>query len=244
MFTRRRISITAILVAVLAGLIASSPVEADGPYLTVSASVAVPLLVNGVKHQELPAQVVIGSQVCVDSHLRYITPGERYRFDSWSFNSASETTTGGASVETVSKGDNDCINISQAGEYQAEYIPEVLFQVRSEVSKYNQSTWVTKGRVVDLNVPTLVVISRNMRFRFAGWNLGETPFTTENRTVALEPIHLEVQWVPEYLVTVETVDCVLDPASGWYALGHTLVIRAATEIIDEAELVRQTFEKW
>lgn len=244
MFIRRKLFITAILAAVLAVLITAAPAKGDGADATVSASVAVPLLVNGVKYQELPAQVPLGSQVCVDSHLKYISTGERYRFDSWRFDPASETTNGGASVETDSKGDNECIDISQAGVYQAEYIPEVLFQVRSDVSKYNQSTWVAKGRVVDLDVPTLVEKSSNIRFRFAGWNSGETPFTTENRTVALEPIRLEVRWVPEYLVTIETIDGGLDPASGWYALGDTLVIRAGTEVYDDGNLVRQMFEKW
>ena len=244
MFTRRILFITAILAAALAALTAAAPVKADGPDATVSASVAVPLSVNGIKYQELPAQVALGSRVCVDSHLKYISPGERYRFDSWSFDAAAETKIGGASAAAESRGDNECIDIAQAGFYQAEYIPEVLFQVRSDVSKYNQSDWVAKGRVVDLDVPELVQKSGEVRFRFAGWNSGETPFTTENRTVALEPIHLEVRWVPEYLVTIETIDGGLDPASGWYALGDTVVIRAGTEVYDEKKLVRQMFERW
>ncbi len=238
------ITSTAIMVGVLAMLIAASPIKADGSDATVSASVSVPLLVNGMELKVLPVQVELGSQVCVVSHLKYISPGERYRFDSWSFDAASQATTGVVSVEPESKGDNECIDISEAGTYRAEYIQEVLCQVRSDVSQFNQSSWVLKGEILDLEVPRLVDKSSDTRSRFAGWNSGETPFTTENRTVALGPINLEVRWVPEYLGTIETIDGGLALESGWYALGDTIVLRAQAEVTDEEILVRRVFERW
>ena len=238
------VSYSVILALVLMMLTAASPIKADGSGATVSTSVATPLLVNGIKLKVLPAQVELGSQVCVVSHLKYISPGERYRFDSWSFDAASEAIAGVVSVEPQSMGDNECINISEAGAYRAEYLQEVLSQIRSDVTEFNQSSWVLKGEILDLEVPRLVDESSNTRFRFAGWNSGETPFTAKNRTVALEPINLEVRWVPEYLVTIETIDGGLAAESGWYALGDTIVIRAQTVVSDEENLVRQVFERW
>lgn len=241
-------------------------VNADEPVARVTSNVSTSLIINGSLVGDLPSSVMRGSRVCIESEFRYTAGGERYRFERWVFEP--DASTNGNSIQEHSFGSSqlsgECIQPTEPGTYAAEYRQEVLFQVNSEAKAYQQSRWVTKGQVVEVDVPEVVEVNGHSRYRFKDWSGGETPFMPANRIATFRPTVLEARWTPEYLVEIEgpkdgliyiegpegsvvksgnsTAEGVL--VSGWYSAGASLVIRAIPHIYDDAGRSRLTFEAW
>ena len=242
-----------IIIFLVAGLLAIFPVMAvnadvnSNEELTrASANIPVPLLVNGIETDGAVQSVPIGSIVCISTAIKYTRPNERHRFFNWENQPilGSTLSTERNLDETNQSLADECIVVTQGGTYTANYIHEVLFQVRSGVDAYKQSRWVEKDTIVDLTVPEIVEETGNVRYRFNGWSGGESPFTPENRIAVLAPTVLELGWTVEYNIKVEDVDGNLSPMSGWYRSNDTFVIRTPEEILMGDGNKKLTFEKW
>jgi len=244
-----RVKIGFLLLALLMSLLPVLGVNADGstdkPSVEVSANISVPVTVDGRGTVDAVASAQIGSTICIGDNLVYTSTSERNRFQRWDYDPLSESP-GMPNVdglETTSLYD-DCLVATQAGRYTATYVREVLFLVRSGVDAYKQSRWVEKGAVIDLAVPEVVGGKENVRYRFNGWNGGESPFTPKNRIAILNPTVLELGWTVEYNVKIEEIDGSLSPVSGWYSGNEPLLIRTPAEIWKNGGREKSTFQKW
>ncbi len=220
------------------------PLYADEPQAEISANVLVPILIDGRESESIPAVVPLNTQVCVGTSLRYIAADERQRFDSW-FVALERGSVGTNLIQQLDPSlDAECIQVTEPGRYTAKYIHEVLFQVRSDVDSFQQSRWVSRGEVVELEVPELVTESPRVRYRFLRWGAGETPFTANNRIAVLRPTVLDVLWAVEYNVTVEDLQGNPMPPSGWHA-GQTELVLRSEPVIDRADgQERLNFRRW
>ncbi len=238
-----------IIIFLAAGFLAFLPlttVEAVENVTQVTANISVPLLVDGRETDGAVQSVAIGSNVCVGASIKYTRIDERQRFASWKYQPTlgSTQSTGRGLAETNQSLATERIVVTEGGTYTANYVPEVLFQVRSGVDAYKQSRWVERNTIVELDVPEIVEGSENVRYRFSGWNGGESPFTRENRLAVLAPTVLELGWNVEYNMQVEDADGNLSPASGWYRSNDTLLIRTPDEIFKDGGREKLTFKKW
>ena len=244
------IIISTILVAVVLAVFPVIAVNADvnsGEEVTkASANIQVPLLVDGIETDGSVQSVPIGSNVCISTAIKYTRVNERQRFSIWEYQASTSST--GSGVRNLAQANqamaNECIVMTQSGAYIAKYIQEVLFQVRSGLDAYKQSRWVERDTIVELSVPELVQDSENVRYKFSGWNGGESPFTPVNRIAILAPTVLELGWTVEYNMKVEDVDGSLSPVSGWYRSNDTVVIRAPEEILKDGGREKLTFQRW
>ena len=87
--------------------------------------------------------------------------------------------------------------------------------------------WVPFGEPLTLKVPDVVPESDDTRYRFQAWSDGETPFQASNSIAPMKPTALEVKWVREHRVTLESPQGADIKGSGWYPDGSNLVLRAA-----------------
>ena len=192
--------LTNIVIFLAAGLLAIFPlivVYADEDTTQVSANIFVPLLVDGRETDGAVKSVPVGSNVCVGTTVKYTLPNERHRFSHWEYQPilGSAQSTEKNLGETDQSMADECILVTPGGAYAASYIHEVLFQVRSGLDAYKQSRWVERDMIVDLAVPEIVEGSENVRYRFSGWNGGESPFTPENSIAVLALTVLELGWI-------------------------------------------------
>ena len=244
------IKISTILATVVLAVYPVIAVNADvnsGEEVTkASANIPVPLLVDGIETDGSVQSVPIGSNLCISTAIKYTRVNERHRFSIWEYQASTGST--GSAVRNLAQANqamaDECIVVTQSGAYIAKYIQEVLFQVRSGLDAYKQSRWVERDTIVDLSVPELVQDSENIRYKFKGWNGGESPFTPVNRIAILAPTVLELGWTVEYNINVEDVDGNLSPVSGWYLSNDTVVIRAPEEISKDGGHEELTFQRW
>ena len=258
----KKIWITILLAAVLMAVVPLATVNADQGnaeagdtqiigaaaegFTNVTANILVPILIDGREMDGAVQSVPIGSNVCISTNMKYTRTDERYRFSSWQHKPVldSPNSIGGGPAATDRSLANECIVVTEGGTYIANYVSEVLFQVRSGVDAYKQSRWVERDTIVDLAVPEIVEGGENVRYRFSGWNGGESPFTPENRIAVLAPMVLELGWIVEYNMVVEDADGNLSPASGWYRSNDILLIRTPEEIIKDGGREKLTFKNW
>jgi hypothetical protein len=249
------------------GVRGDEPVPSGAPQLArITSNVSMPLRINNSLIGDLPRSVPVGSRVCIESEFKYTSEGERYRFEGWILDRGANTNP--VTVEEQSTElpmySSACIQPTQAGTYSAHYRQEVLFQINSKAKAYQQSRWVVKGEVVEVDVPEVFNLNGHSRYRFKDWSGGETPFQPANRIATFRPTALEVRWTPEYLVELEgpedslvfiegpegsVVKSESAPGqgvvvSGWYPEGEPLVFRATPHIYDETGHSRLTFEQW
>jgi len=240
------IKISTVLAAVLLAIFPVIAVNADEKFAGASANIPVPILVDGIETDGAVQSVPIGSNLCISTATNYTRTNERHRFSSWEYQHPPGTAQiAEKDLEQSNQASaDDCIVVTRSGAYTAKYLQEVLFQVRSGVDAYKQSRWVERDTVVDLSVPEVVEESENVRYKFNGWNGGESPFTPENRIALLAPTVLEVGWTVEYYMRVEDVDGNPSPVSDWYRSNDTVVLGAPEEILKDGGREKLTFQKW
>ena len=241
-------------------------VNADEPVARVTSNISMSLVVNDSQFSDLPHSVPLGTRVCIESEFRYTSEGERYRFEGWLLDQNAKTDPNNVEEQSAELPalSSECIQTTHAGTYSAHYRQEVLFQINSQAKAYQQSRWVAKGEVVEVNVPEVFELNGHSRYRFKDWSGGETPFLPANRIATFRPTALEVRWTPEYLVELEGPEGSLvfieGPegsvvksekvpnqgvvVSGWYAEGEPLVFRAIPHIYDDSRTSRLAFEEW
>ena len=193
-------------------------VTSDPPY---------PLLINGEEISHLPAIVLPGSQVCILTNPGYISEVERLVFESWSHGPREE-----------------CVILTEPGEYIALYTHQVLIQVRSEVRAYRVSAWVPKGGPVALEVLEVVEESPGVRFLFEEWTSGKDPFSPDNVIVPNRPITVEVRWRKQYFLKLEAPEGIGLVGSGWHDARQTVVLKAPAMGLAPAQDERLQFVRW
>ncbi len=232
MLTGRRIVLHAFAAGALllsGGALTASAASAQqqlGPII-VSSSSTTPLLVNGLAPDKLPAGAPLGTELCVPTKQAYASEGERFLFQKWSNGSTDE-----------------CIKPDQAGEYRALYNHEVLLVIKSDVPGTQRSMWAAYGVPVKLDVPPVVQDGDTTRYRFQSWSDGETPFQPGNTIAPVKPATLQVSWVKEHQVTIESPDGANIQGSGWYADGSNLVLRAPDTFAGDSDQARYKFNHW
>ena len=197
-----------------------------GPVI-VSSNSGTPLLVNGLAPDKLPVGAPVGTELCVPSRQAYASEGERFLFQKWSNGDTS-----------------DCIKAEAPGEYRALYNHEVLLVVKSDVAQTQRSMWAAYGVPVKLEVPAVAQDSDTTRYRFQSWSDGETPFQPSNTIAPVKPTTLQVSWVHEHQITVDSPDGANIQGSGWYADGSSLVLRAPDTFPGDSDQSRFKFNHW
>jgi hypothetical protein len=228
----KKIKISLYVLALAVGLCAlltgASPVSAEGSGIVVTTNAPVSLIVNGLQVSSLPATVASGSTVSVPTTLYYVTEQERWVFQKWSH----------GPLDTS-------VMLTQNGVYQAVYQHEVLLQISSVVTSLQKSMWVTAGIPLNVEVPNVVQAGDNVRYRFASWNAGEQPYQASNTIAPVKPTVLEVNWVKEYLLTIDTPESIAIAGSGWYADGASVVLQAPDAVYDVQNTTKRLkFDSW
>ena len=195
--------------------------------VTISSSSGTPLWINGVESDRLPAETTPGAQVCVPEHKVYKSEGERFIFQQWSTGST-----------------EDCISPARPGVFRAQYTHEVLVLIKSDAPGIQRSMWVTYGQPLSLNVPDVVSVSDQSRYRFQLWTDGETPFQQSNTIAPVKPSVIEVKWVHEHHISVEAPDGADIKGTGWYPDGSNLVLRAPDTLPGSNDQERYKFSAW
>jgi len=215
------------------GVRAEEPAEAE-----VRADAPVPIRVDG-EVVPLPARVRKGAVVCAPQEPYYVSQGERYRFQRWQIERPP-----GVSPRIVDDS-YPCVVVAGPALYRARFEREALLQVFSPtLPQFSWSQWVRYGQVVDLEVPEVVAVKGEVRYRFAGWSEGETPFQPRNRLAVLGRTVVEVKWRKEVFIRVQAPEGALseDP-SGWYAEGDTVAF-SPRPTLPVREGVRLRFAGW
>lgn len=212
------------LVACLAILALTQTVIAESEAVVLNKH-GLPLRVNGVLVESLPASVATGSLVCVAETVHYLTPERRLVFTSWS-----------------SGAPEPCIVVTAAGRYEALYSEEYLVVVDSSYEPLRRSLWARKGERISLEVEPEYV-EGGYRYVFERWSRGERPFSTTNTIVVLEPLYIEVKVRKEVLLQVVSIPGVQVNGTGWYREGEVAIISAPREVrVSDRE--RLVFREW
>lgn len=222
--------LAAVTLAFAAWQLGASIASAQGAPVTpllISSTSPTPLLINGLASDKLPVGAYFGTEACVPTQRVYVSEGERYTFQKWS-----DGTT------------DTCLSPKQPGEYRALYNHEVLLVIKSDVRDTQSSQWVTYGVPVPLDVPPVVQDGNDSRYRFQSWSDGETPFQSTNTIAPVKPTILQVSWLREHQVTVESPDGANIKGSGWYADGANLVLRAPDTLPGSIDQERYKFTSW
>ncbi|MBI4494046.1 MAG: hypothetical protein HY690_14750 [Chloroflexi bacterium] len=186
-----------------------------------------PLLVDGAETQKLPTPVPPGSRVCIAKARFFASQGERWTFQRWRHGPTDE-----------------CVTLTGPGNYRAIFAHEVLLQVRTAVSDLQRSEWVPYEEPIKLEVPEVVPIDDNSRYRFQQWNDGDSPFAPSNTVVPMKPTSLEIKWIREHLVSVDGPPQAEIRGSGWYAEGSNLTLHAPDVVDGESKSERWKFSRW
>ena len=210
--------------------LASTPVAAqqiDPNGIVISTSSGLPLLVDGIETEKVPANVSSGAKVCTPDLRMYKSEGERFIFKQWSTGST-----------------DDCITPTAKGSYRAIYSHEVLLLIKSTAPGIQRSKWVTYGAPVEFRVPDSIPDGDGTRYRFQGWSDGETPFDLSNTIAPVKPTVLEVKWTREYFLQVDSPDNAAIKGTGWYADGSNVVLRAPDLLSGDTDQERWKFSEW
>jgi hypothetical protein len=201
-------------------------VGAQEPQVHVSSTASYPLLIDG-EEVAVPSTAEIGSQVCILTNPGYITEVERLAFQRWSH------------------GPEDlCVTLTEAGQYQAIYVHEVLLTVRSVAKDYRRSTWVPKGTPVSLTVPEIAEDRPGVRYLFEEWTAGESAFSAYNTIVLNRPFTLEVKWTKEYFLDVVGPEGVRLVGAGWHKERQVVVLKAPATAFNSGGNERRQFKEW
>ena len=181
---------------------------AQEPAIRVSNAGPGPLLVDGVTVTRFPATVRKGSEVCIVTDPSPISELERHKFKEWSHWPTDQ-----------------CVFLTEPGDYSAIYQQELLFTIRSRVKEFLDSSWVPKGVPVNLSVPELVNESKGVRYFFEEWSGGESPFSPNNSITPNRPLTLEVRWTKEYFLELQGPEGVRLVGHGWHKEGENVTMK-------------------
>ena len=222
---KKYLAMIAAAVVLLSTLVLGAlPAAADVTTVTVYSTV--PLMINGVLVNQLPAAFNSGTVVSVVNAEYYISAGERYTFLGWSDGTKATS-----------------ITLNGSGTITANWAHEILIQVTSVVTSLRQSLWLPYGIAFKLKAEA-EYNNGDTRYDFLQWSGGETPYLLENNIVPLTPMTVEAQFVKAYLLTILAPEGITVSGSGWYAAGASVVLQAPQDIDDEAKTSRQDFKTW
>lgn len=216
----------ALLVALLSTLFSSVPVSAAG--ITISSNAPVSVIIDGETVDKLPAVAASGSRVVIAAAVHYSSENERWTFQKWSNGVISHT-----------------IFPTTDGDYKAIYTHEVLVQVNSAVASQQRSVWLPAAIPITFEVPAVVDVSTNVRYRFTSWSAGETPFQPRTVIAPVKPTVLEAKFVKEYFLKVDYPEGVTVLGGGWYPEGSSAILMATDTVVSaQNKNIRAKFSSW
>ncbi len=149
-------------------------------------------------------------------------PGTQYVFSSWSDGNTSPSR-----------------EISQGGEYRANYITQYYLAVISDYGDPSGEGWYDKSSIATISVTSPVTEPGIRRF-FSAWS-GDSTATTPTATILMDgPKTVTANWRSEYYLTV--ISDYGDPqGAGWYDEGSQATISVTPS---QGRIIRQVFTGW
>ena len=207
--------VATLLLACLA-LACSPPTYAESATVVVRAPREVFLVVDGERYYGQSVKVSLGSRVCVADEYVYTSPSTRYVFSLWLLNGRAYSSSA-------------CVDVAEAGTYEALYLPEHLVVVASDPPLFAETFWVREGGTLNYTAP-LEVRGGDAVYRFARWDSPLLGVANSVSFVVTGPAVLRAVYVPHYPLYVNGT------LVGYFPSGYTYVLRVEPRVLGDARL--------
>ena len=192
-----------------------------------------PLVIDGVLY--VPSQSAVrmrwqaGTEHTVSllETTHYTRVGERLVFDTWN--------TGEKSPEIVVEADANKSII-------AIYRPEAYLKIISPYAKPYGAGWYPLGAEASIEAPGTVALGEGLRAVFVSWSDGETPLSSNNTIVVLEPTTVRAEWKLEAYINATSSVGAPVRGGGWKEIGETVL--EAPEVVYGGNGTRYVFQYW
>ncbi|MEM3737481.1 MAG: hypothetical protein QXJ75_05305 [Candidatus Bathyarchaeia archaeon] len=166
---------------------------------------------------------------------------------------ASGTVYGSAGVRYVFEGWNDgyvassrSLKVTSDFTYVAIYKTQYFLTVLSPYGNPRGQGWYDKDSLANFAVdPVYYVVEGKVRYVFNRWNVGLSPWTSENSIYMSGPTTVMADWVKQYWLEISSaVKGIPTSGSGWYDRGFKATISTLDELEVEKNRRKYVFDKW
>ncbi|MCE4628521.1 MAG: hypothetical protein F7C34_05190 [Desulfurococcales archaeon] len=192
-----------------------------------------PLIIDGVLY--VPGQSAIKMRwqagtvhtVSLLETTHYTRVGERLVFDTWN------TGERNAEITIVADANKSVIAI---------YRSEAYLKIISPYAKPSGAGWYPLGTEASIRAPSVVSLGDGLRAVFVSWSDGETPLSSNNTIVILEPTTVRAEWKLEAYINATSSVGAPVRGGGWKEIGETVL--EAPEIVYDGNGTRYVFKYW